>query len=380
LDTVTYPVTLTTLPEDVLQTDRYLIHYIGTVNDPLLGRTTASLYAQWRLEQEQPSLGTTPQADSIVMQLSYSTSDNVLGKRDERQTWNVFEVQDDLNADAYYSDAAPALKASPVGTYQGAFPVGDTVLRIPLNKSYGQQILDAGSALLSQASFLTQFKGLAILPDTTNVPATGAVIPFNTFDARTKLTIYYHNAGGAATFNLLLQAESRKISTFRHNHSGKSVFTSSDQDFIEGLGGTKVKVDFGDSLKNFAKRGNYAIHRAEVLLPGDKAPAEFPAVGQLYMYPRNAQGQNENVPNTTYVESLRLIELHSDARLDTGYRFLLSTYLQDVVNQYRKQANYAHYGMNLFVPVLSSIIPAGRAVLHKRRATLKLIYSKVENP
>ncbi|MCK5766051.1 MAG: DUF4270 family protein, partial [Bacteroidales bacterium] len=62
------------LREDSVRTDVNVVKtgMLGSMLDPVFGKTTAEIYSQFRLSENGQDFGTAPELDSLILSLSYS--------------------------------------------------------------------------------------------------------------------------------------------------------------------------------------------------------------------------------------------------------------------------------------------------------------------
>ena len=92
------------LREDSVRTDVNVVKtgMLGSMLDPVFGKTTAEIYSQFRLSENGQDFGTAPELDSLILSLSYS---GFYGDSMSSQTIKVFELDQDMDPDsAYYSN------------------------------------------------------------------------------------------------------------------------------------------------------------------------------------------------------------------------------------------------------------------------------------
>ena len=222
LDVVyTDTITIETYSEliDSLRTDELSAHVLGAMVDPIFGTTNASVYSQFRIEDEYettPFIGENTELDSIILYIKYADT-TVYGSTDYMQHFAVYELGEDLIRDtAYYAFQNLRTKSDILGE-SSFIPQFDTVtfitkpddpfntkpdtfrrirpIRIPLSEDFGNRLLnlDLGK-YQTQEAFLEEFKGLYITTLNQNMPSSGgSMITANMNDPETYIMLYYHN-------------------------------------------------------------------------------------------------------------------------------------------------------------------------------------------
>jgi len=94
------------LREDSVRTDVNVIKtgMLGSMLDPVFGKTTAEIFSQFRLSENGQDFGTAPLLDSLILSLSYS---GFYGDSMSSQTIKVFELDKDMDPDSAYIQINP---------------------------------------------------------------------------------------------------------------------------------------------------------------------------------------------------------------------------------------------------------------------------------
>ena len=260
---------------------------LGSMLDPVFGKTTVSFTSQLLLSDLSPVFGVQPVMDSLILMLYYTGH---YGDTTTMQNVKVWEVSEDLNVDsAYYSNKLvktyPTLLAD-----QNFYPhpkdsvkVGSTKLaahlRINLGKLthyLGNKILYApSSAMLSNAAFVDFLKGLYV--QATPVNSGGSILNFSLTEGTSQLVVYFHDgavpANDSLSYSMLMSTSAARFLHLDHNN-----YLDANQDvkrqillhdsaqganslFLQGLAGVKVKLRF-PYMKTFAKGHTVAINDA----------------------------------------------------------------------------------------------------------------------
>lgn len=198
----TFSVVAYSLPEDSARTDETSTSLLGSIFDPIFGKTTASIFTELRLTSTQLDFGAGASIDSIVLTLSYR---GIWGDSSTMQTFRVFELNENIHVDsAYFSNSyttlgpqigfeqmIPAIDSIPVDTIKVA-----PYLRIPLNDNgvLAARLLSGTSDDFStNDKFRAFFKGICITCDPMEISGKGALLTYNLLDDRSNLTVYYKN-------------------------------------------------------------------------------------------------------------------------------------------------------------------------------------------
>jgi hypothetical protein len=232
--------------EDSVRTDANAIKtgMVGSMLDPVFGRTNAQIYSQLRLSENGHNFGEGAQLDSLVLSLAYSS---FYGDTMTQQTVRVFELSEDMDPDStYYSNMSVADYGTEIAAYTFTPRPGDTLyidsiaqqpqLRIPLSSDFAQKLIDADDAVYDDnESWLEFMKGLRITADP--VSGDGGIMLFDMLESATVMTIYYRSANNEDTlsFEFLSNSNCARFTAFDHN------------DYLEASAGLKAQIIDGDT-------------------------------------------------------------------------------------------------------------------------------------
>lgn len=277
----------------LVNTDR---HFMGIINtDPLFGKTTASLFLELKpatFPFTYPNKKDSLYLDSVVMVLSYRGS---YGDTNTLQKVNVYQMN---QSNKFSRDSTYMIRENNF-TYSNLLgsktyapkDLDDSVLlfkekssnqlRIKLNNSFGQSLLnlDSATTLSTDSAFKTFNKGFAVIPDA----AFGgkALSSFNLNDTNTKLVLYYKmdKAGIRDTVSTTFKFtfSSANANYIQRDYSGTPIASyqggtlPDNLVFIQNTPGSYANIRI-PALSLLNKR---VIHRAELIMeqvydPSDK--------------------------------------------------------------------------------------------------------------
>lgn len=402
-----------TVREDSLHTDASVIitadALIGSYWDPTFGLTTASFYTQLHLPTNNPTFGTNPIVDSVVLALTYDPG--FYGKTDHKPQYvNVYQLSDDISlSDDYYSNDAVNrypfdLSSNHIFTPHPSTKVvvwGDTLkpqLRIPIDNNFGQAILNnqGVGTLASNTTFQNFCKGLYITTENTSWDNAleGNILHFKMADSQTKMSIYYHNSNATNNDSLkyeLTLGSVARFSTFKHNYTsatmpvdpylvqqlGSSPPATDSILFIQAMSGTKVKIEM-PYLMHWNDSGAVAINKAELVIKVDTRQSwykldTFAAPTKLVLFGVNADGTNYVMPDV-YETNQPIDGTYNTSNKE--YHFNIDRYIQQVLTGRRENTG-------LFLSVSGGAVNANRVVvgggsaLGSTKMKLKLTYTKL---
>ncbi|HNL08694.1 MAG TPA: DUF4270 family protein, partial [Chitinophagales bacterium] len=157
-------------------------YLLGSLNDPIFGQSTASIYAQMHLPNQNISLGTNAILDSVVLSLQYV---DTYGDTTSRPDVYVHEVAEDIKAQTYFGSQEFAYSPNLLGyranvaiqpktkvTLKKLLAVKDTLesgeivtidsiateqttphLRIPLSTEFGYRLLAQSGTITFQNDY-----------------------------------------------------------------------------------------------------------------------------------------------------------------------------------------------------------------------------------
>ncbi len=289
---------------------------IGTYWDPIFGKTSASFYTQLRVNAYNPSFGTTPIVDSVILYLVYYDSAYYGQIPFIPQKINVSIITGNFsNATPYYSNDSLSVGADLANSFSFIPNPFDSVtingavsapqLKIHLAPSFGQELLNHPEKFTDSATFQNFLQGLYITTQNTtglNV-GQGNIFRFQMGNAGTNLIVYYHNANTSSlNFGFTFNSVSR-FSNFKHNYSGIDLNLASQlgntppaQDdivFIQPMAGTRVKIQM-PYLTNWLSKGKIAINQAQLVITANTSSlyplTTFLAAPVLVVYGINDDG------------------------------------------------------------------------------------------
>jgi len=300
--------------QDSARTDNSTKLILGSIMDPMFGKTTASFYTQVRLSSDAVSFGTDPVLDSLVLVLYYNAW---YGDTTTTQNIKVYEISQYLESNqSYWSnqqmESYPNLLADLTFTPHPTDSVkvnGDNdapQLRINMNQfgNYlGNKILYAPASVLeTSAKFVYFMKGLHV--ETTPLNTKGALLDFTASNSISKLVIYYHNTdqGDSLSYEMPVDDNSIRFNHFDHNQyldASEEVkrqilnhdsLLGSNQLFLQTTGGIKIKVKF-PYLKDFGKGKIVAINDALLVFYANETDTTLSPPPQLTMVRQDSIGR-----------------------------------------------------------------------------------------
>jgi hypothetical protein len=278
-----------TMLDDSIRTDKALYSYLGQVQDPYFGTTTAGFVTQIRLNRVWEKAAFT--VDSMKLYL------HLVGNKgwttDAVQSFSIYEIPDQIYNDAAYYSTTRLDTTSGFKLRHIQFPklrtdtlINDIEIKLPGNGvSLGNYIVRDTSKLFYSnvvPDFRSYFKGLYFQMDPSSDPL--LVTLSLVWDQQTfynYFVLFGHDAEGTYveySFNLDAKSVNAYYNRFTHDYTTATLgdkmahrnTTYRDTlSYLQGLNGVYTKVSFPGltKLKNDATLGKVAINKARLVVP-----------------------------------------------------------------------------------------------------------------
>jgi len=378
--------------EDSLKTSYTSLNLLGSQQDPVFGRTDASIYTQILLSSVDVDFGENPQPDSLILFLKYN---GYYGDTNTPLTVRVYEIAEDMYADSvYYSTQHQELLPAEIGHLSFYPKPTDSVvidgvkvsatLRIPLavnGNAFARKLLNAPEAALADNDeFVKYMKGLYIKADPVNYH--GSILYFNLLANLSGMIMYYQNTEkDSLSYTYLVTEACQRYNHFDHEkylfanpNLRKQVIYGDTMlgnqiNYLQGMSGIKMRIWF-PNLKEWGKTHKVGINEAQLILTNiDESDDWTPPVKLALL-------------KTASDQTLSTLDDENDGSAYFGgtynsgtreYRFRLNHYVQDMINQ-------KDMGDGLTMIVSGSAIRANRLILSgpmaaKNPMKLRIVYS-----
>jgi hypothetical protein len=327
-----------TVLDDSLRTDESYIGFIpqlvGSMADPVFGRTDASLYMNFTNPNNTTNIGfgSDPKLDSVVLTLAYK-KDTYYGDKTDFLNFNVYRLTQSIYFDSsYYSYSSASYNQNEDITYSGnghsstidpstSVYEGDVAfsphLRIRLKNEIGQQFLDDTTKLANTSALLDFFKGICVTTKNTIINSTdyGFIAYFDLTSPMSKISIYYHNGSNATTkkLDLTIRNNSARFNQYHHDYSfaypdfiqqlppALNYAKGKQNLFLQGMAGSKIKIEI-PYINKLSDSGKIAVNKAELILKADKNSMFFDAT--KFFVPSRTMLEGINSSGTIYGLSL----------------------------------------------------------------------------
>jgi hypothetical protein len=259
----------------------------GDFQDPVFGRTVASVYAQYVTNSNLPKFDPSQILDSVVLMLPYNASLSY-GKLDQPFTLEVYEMTQGMDADEVYTNADSfAVSAVPLAMHSFVpnltdsitvlEPTSDTLrqvklpphLRIKLDPARFAPFFSLDSATIANdSSFLEYFKGLWLKPGSQNA----GLLSFKMRDPLSNLRFYYRDGTDTLSYDFRIFS-GNPVVLHQRNYYGASTVAPyisqtgeerpDDLIFMQGLNGLNFELE----IPYAEEMNGIIINKAELILP-----------------------------------------------------------------------------------------------------------------
>ncbi len=381
-----------TLKEDTLRTDELSTSLLGSVNDPVFGVTTASIYTQFRMAALNISFGDNPVADSIILSIPYK---GVYGDTLAVQDITVFELDDTLNiVNPYYHFSSTSIKPTVIG--QASFVpdtrTTDTVngvariphMRIQLSQEFANRIITADTnTFTTNTAFLKEFKGIYLTAANASSTGEGGMMYLDLGHSQAAITLYYHNTDDTSRVNFIFGANAARYNQYEHfNYDGADqvlldqfagdTTAGNEKLFLQAMGGAKIKLRF-PFIDDLAKQNIPAIHEAVLVIENDQPDDNYPIPALVAIRALDENGKYEVLPDEAEGSAF----IGGQAKNNKEYRIRVTRYVQ----QRLLHPDLPDYGLTLIAA--GSALSSNRAVLkgpgaESGRMRLLIYFSPIE--
>jgi hypothetical protein len=350
--------------DDSMRTDNYLYNLLGSYNDPVFGSTSASIFTQVRLSDNNVSFGNTPSFDSLILFMPYTGSYvyNNITEKPYPINVKVYEVAEKMSFDStYYSYSNLSYKPTELANvtfvpkpkdstvFNGSkFP---PLLILKLNNVLGNKLLSALPSDLTDNDAFTKFlNGIYIktMPLSTTNTNKGSILYFNLLNSQlSNLVLYYKKTPTDTVSSKYVFVINDKCTKYTHfNHYG---YGSANIDFknqlgigvqadtnlgkqklyLQSMGGVKVKLKF-PYLRNWIKDKKIIINEATIIIKNADIDDKNAPPALLAMLKRIASGKTELLPDYDIEGSSFYDGVYNSTSKE--YRIRITRYFQNMLN------------------------------------------------
>lgn len=389
-----------TVTDALVKTSNPEVSLLGTINDPIFGKTTADFANQFHLA-DYHEFNNNAKPDSLVLSFLYMET---YGDKVTPQTLKVYELNQDLNPEAtYYQNIdlksksnsevlaektfIPKFKLDSLTSHYGSTKKvpRDTVLqkinfRLPLLadkliKFKAPPFDPKGDNNVNDA-FIKYFKGLYVEAGDLNQGG-GIVKIFPSRQDpkdlmlvhRTEMKLYYHKENDTIKYVQTYDINSRvaRVSRYEHNYTttrfADNLNKLDQQDsliYLQTTGGLSNKI-YIPSLNNWRDSTDCAINKAELIFQVDKSTIfqvdkstidtiKYPVPHKIILSLIDKDGKifsDDAKQQLIFPTDLTLSQAYYGGTYNVKegtYRFNLAKHLQEIIKRTKgKDINYGFY-------------------------------------
>lgn len=365
-----------TIPDDSVYTLNLSYAQVGSMYDPVFGRTTATFYSEVLTTTKRARFGVNPVFDSAFLSLPYKFA---YGDTLSNMTLHVYALTESILDSVHsYSNRTVSYDVNnPLGeitlqpkTHDSLYYNGRKqapALRIALNEIFGNYVLAADtSSLNTPSAFVEYFKGICIVAEPQNSIGKGSIVSLDLATANSIIRMYYHNDEDTTVYDFEVSTNCTHFQNYDHYGYADAIpilkqqlegNTSLGQEFLfaQGLGGIKIKIEF-PYLKQSFNPEKTVLNDVQLILGNGSVSSIFKnptyvtlrGVGEAgTTNPSNIVDENEGADyfDGTYYSS------------SNSYRFRITRYIQQVLS-----GEVNNNGLHLIIP--SSGLNGSRLVLN----------------
>lgn len=368
IDTIS--IEASTLREDSIVTNSLEQYPLGYLNDPIMGKTSASIGMSLTLDPPGLNFGTTPVLDSAVLVLFY-------GKEFHGDSTSNFKVEvrqltsSISESNLHYNTKPIFYNDFVLGSKSLNFNLKDSIkvteivagkpdvqkskaphIRINLDKDFiTDNFLYATPTTLSSNLELNKaINGLHLSVNKDQTTGKGGIVFLNLTDS-SRLEVYYKSQNGSAIDTNVHKFPIKNnsapvIAQFKHDYSGTEIQTQLnnpntkfDKVYMQGLAGLRTKLRF-PNLDKLKSLGNITINKAELVLNIVGGTDQIKPAQRLLLYQTDIAKQRQLVPDFGTNPAISLTDQDFGGFYDSinkRYKFIITTYIQDIIRGRSKQ-------------------------------------------
>ncbi len=303
---------------DSLRTDELSYNYLGSMVDPVFGSTITGIYTEFGLSALNHDFGPNPQVDSLILQIAYR---GYYGDTNSTLVAHAYELAENIQlGNSYYSNLIlqqyandylnysflpkPNDSTQVIDTIAGDTNMYGAVQRFNLsnyNIELANKLISVtpeDSVMFKPSNFKEFFKGLYLITEPKD--QNGILLRFSFADVGSGLVMYYKNDTADSLRYGYPSATAPRVNRYEHNYFNadadfsnqvisKDTSLGINKFYVQGLAGVRGVIKF-PTLREWARKGYYAINEAKLIFTGFEADPYFGAPGALLLVKVNEDG------------------------------------------------------------------------------------------
>ena len=365
-----------TLSEDSLRTDEPIRLLLGNLtSDPIFPKSNAHFISNLLLPSNNISFGdiTNIIVDSVILQY---VIDDYYGN--EIQTFPnlyVSKLTDPIYKDSSYYSNYPVVYSQSELVSVNNIVVQDSnsvsIIKISIDNSVGQEIIDGGNALSSNEDFLQYFYGLKVAtvnPSDLNLANDNTILYLNADNQKSKFSIYYRDISvndSVMSFDLMLGGDAARVNLFNQKNI-QQLNASPDSCYVQSMSSYLTSIQFNnlESIRDTLK--NKVINKVNLKFSCNE-DLQFGAHEKLFLVRKNSLGVNVFLSDFV-IEG----ESHFGGQNQSNnFTFNITRYFSDLIN-----GASGFTGELLLLPS-GAVINANRTIIPKSSFVIEVLYSEL---
>ena len=365
-----------TLSEDSLRTDEPVRLLLGNLtSDPIFPKSNAHFISNLLLPSNNISFGdiTNIIVDSVILQY---VIDDYYGN--EIQTFPnlyVSKLTDPIYKDSSYYSNYPLVYSQSELVSVNNIVVQDSnsvsIIKISIDNSIGQEIIDGGNALSSNEDFLQYFYGLKVAtvnPSDLNLANDNTILYLNADNQKSKFSIYYRDISvndSVMSFDLMLGGDAARVNLFNQKNI-QQLNASADSCYVQSMSSYLTSIQFNnlESIRDTLK--NKVINKVNLKFSCNE-DLQFGAHEKLFLVRKNSMGVNVFLSDFV-IEG----ESHFGGQNQSNnFTFNITRYFSDLIN-----GASGFTGELLLLPS-GAVINANRTIIPKSSFVIEVLYSEL---
>lgn len=365
-----------TLSEDSLRTDEPIRLLLGNLtSDPIFPKSNAHFITNLLLPSNNISFGdiTNIIVDSVILQY---VIDDYYGN--EIQTFPnlyVSKLTDPIYKDSSYYSNYPVVYSQSELVSVNNIVVQDSnsvsIIKISIDNSVGQEIIDGGNALSSNEDFLQYFYGLKVAtanPSDLNLANDNTILYLNADNQKSKFSIYYRDISvndSVMSFDLMLGGDAARVNLFNQKNI-QQLNASADSCYVQSMSSYLTSIQFNnlESIRDTLK--NKVINKVNLKFSCNE-DLQFGAHEKLFLVRKNSMGVNVFLSDFV-IEG----ESHFGGQNQSNnFTFNITRYFSDLIN-----GASGFTGELLLLPS-GAVINANRTIIPKSSFVIEVLYSEL---
>lgn len=393
LKTDTFTVITYSSELDSLESDETAVSLLGAYNDPEFGLVDCGIVTQVRLSSEAPNFvdPTSITVDSVVLSFLFTSLDYYANLDDIDV--EVYQITDDLVRDdqVYYTFETPNTTGSSLvlngsetispDPYTDVIVGDDTLdpqIRIHLDPTFGQTLIDNSDQMTTNDEFLEYFKGIYIkITDPNSISSgNGTVLYLSPEETLSKMVVYYTSSQGSKTFSLNINSKCARYGVMNFDRTGTNVEAvlnnpdlGQDKFYMQG---SSIRAQFEfPYIMDFQKDRKRIINKAELIMPIQDFQSDvFDPTTALFL------ARVVDKSTSTYTQDYSSLTTESYDEDNKEYRFIMTSEIQAILDGDLENAAFRVYPTNFFGSTIERIIFNGANSSSKYKTRLEITYTE----